>query len=120
MALGAIQAILAAGLKPGRDILVISIDDVKPAFEARMEGKLNATVECNPCTASIPVAGEVAQREGGRHGLDLVGARGDRAQLLQGGGLEGPQAAGELAGESVTPLSIIQAIAHQKEAPPDA
>lgn len=48
MALGAIQAIQAAGLKPGQDILVISIDAVKPAFEAMMEGKLNATVECNP------------------------------------------------------------------------
>ncbi|WP_437651101.1 ABC transporter substrate-binding protein [Sorangium sp. So ce362] len=48
MALGAIQAIQAAGLKPGQDILVVSIDAVKPAFEAMIEGKLNATVECNP------------------------------------------------------------------------
>lgn len=48
MALGAIQAIEAAGLKPGKDILVVSIDAVKPAFEAMIEGKLNATVECNP------------------------------------------------------------------------
>ncbi|KYF57794.1 LacI family transcriptional regulator [Sorangium cellulosum] len=48
MALGAIQAIQAAGLKPGQDILVVSVDAVKPAFEAMIEGKLNATVECNP------------------------------------------------------------------------
>lgn len=48
MALGAIQAIEAAGLKPGTDILVISIDGVKDAFRAMVEGKLNATVECNP------------------------------------------------------------------------
>ncbi|WP_438029565.1 ABC transporter substrate-binding protein [Sorangium sp. So ce233] len=47
MALGAIQAIEAAGLKPGKDILVVSIDAVKPAFEAMIEGKLNATVECS-------------------------------------------------------------------------
>ncbi|XYH96498.1 ABC transporter substrate-binding protein [Sorangium sp. So ce1128] len=47
MALGAIQAIQAAGLKPGKDILVVSIDAVKPAFEAMMEGNLNATVECS-------------------------------------------------------------------------
>ncbi|WP_437625349.1 ABC transporter substrate-binding protein [Sorangium sp. So ce1151] len=47
MALGAIQAIQAAGLKPGQDILVVSIDAVKAAFEAMMEGKLNATVECS-------------------------------------------------------------------------
>ncbi|WP_437724031.1 ABC transporter substrate-binding protein [Sorangium sp. So ce861] len=48
MALGAIQAIQAAGLKPGQDIVVVSVDAVKPAFEAMVEGKLNATVECNP------------------------------------------------------------------------
>ena len=48
MALGAIQAIEQAGLKPGTDILVISIDGVKAAFEAMVAGQLNATVECNP------------------------------------------------------------------------
>jgi simple sugar transport system substrate-binding protein len=47
MALGAIQAIEAAGLKPGTDILIISIDAVKDAFAAMKEGKLNATVECS-------------------------------------------------------------------------
>ncbi|UYB51106.1 ABC transporter substrate-binding protein [Xanthomonas sp. AM6] len=48
MAIGAIQAIEEAGLKPGKDILVISIDGVKGAFEAMQAGKLNVTVECNP------------------------------------------------------------------------
>jgi galactofuranose transport system substrate-binding protein len=48
MALGAIQAIEEAGLKPGVDIVIVSIDAVKAAFEAMIEGKLNATVECNP------------------------------------------------------------------------
>jgi simple sugar transport system substrate-binding protein len=48
MAIGAIQAIEDAGLKPGKDILVISIDGVKGAFEAMIAGKLNVTVECNP------------------------------------------------------------------------
>jgi ABC-type sugar transport system substrate-binding protein len=48
MAIGAIQAIEEAGLKPGQDILVISVDAVKGAFEAMMAGKLNVTVECNP------------------------------------------------------------------------
>ena len=48
MALGAIQAIEEAGLKPGKDILIISIDGVKDAFQAMIEGKLNCTVECNP------------------------------------------------------------------------
>lgn len=48
MALGAIQAIQEAGKKPGVDILVVSIDGVRPAFEAIVEGSLNCTVECNP------------------------------------------------------------------------
>ncbi len=48
MALGAIQAIEEAGLKPGTDILVVSIDGVRGAFEAMVAGKLNCTVECNP------------------------------------------------------------------------
>jgi len=48
MALGAIQAIEEAGLKPGKDILIISIDGVKGAFQAMMAGKLNVSVECSP------------------------------------------------------------------------
>jgi simple sugar transport system substrate-binding protein len=48
MALGAIQAIEAAGLKPGKDIVIVSVDGVRTAFEAMAEGKLNCTVECNP------------------------------------------------------------------------
>jgi ABC-type sugar transport system substrate-binding protein len=48
MAIGAIQAIEEAGLKPGKDILVVSIDGVKGAFQAMIAGKMNVTVECNP------------------------------------------------------------------------
>jgi len=48
MALGAIQAIEEAGKKPGEDIIIVSIDGVKGAFEAMVAGKLNCTVECNP------------------------------------------------------------------------
>ena len=48
MALGAIQAIEEYGLKPGVDIKIVSIDATHGAFEAMIDGKLNATVECNP------------------------------------------------------------------------
>lgn len=48
MALGAIEAIEAYGLKPGVDIKIVSIDAARGAFEAMIAGKLNATVECNP------------------------------------------------------------------------
>ncbi|CAL8477610.1 MULTISPECIES: ABC transporter substrate-binding protein [Caballeronia] len=48
MAIGAIQAIEEAGMKPGKDIIIISVDGVKGAFEAMMAGKLNVSVECSP------------------------------------------------------------------------
>ena len=48
MALGAIQALEEAGVKPGQDMKIVSIDGVKGAFEAMAAGKLNCTVECNP------------------------------------------------------------------------
>src|SRR4051794_14846976 len=48
MAIGAIQAIEEAGIRPGREILIVSVDAVKGAFEAMIAGKLNATIECNP------------------------------------------------------------------------
>lgn len=53
MALGAIQALDEAGMNPGKDVAVISIDGVKGAFEAMVAGKLNATVECNPLMGPI-------------------------------------------------------------------
>jgi galactofuranose transport system substrate-binding protein len=48
MALGAIQALEEAGKKPGTDVVVVSVDGVKGAFEAMVNGKLNCSVECNP------------------------------------------------------------------------
>ncbi|OOG43795.1 ABC transporter substrate-binding protein [Polaromonas sp. A23] len=48
MAIGAIQAIEEAGLKPAKDVLVIGVDAVKGAFEAMIAGKMNVSVECNP------------------------------------------------------------------------
>jgi ABC-type sugar transport system substrate-binding protein len=48
MAIGAIQAIEEAGFKPAKDILIISVDAVKGAFEAMIAGKLNVSVECSP------------------------------------------------------------------------
>jgi simple sugar transport system substrate-binding protein len=48
MALGAIQALEAAGLKPGRDVIVISVDATRGGFDALVAGKLSAAVECSP------------------------------------------------------------------------
>jgi galactofuranose transport system substrate-binding protein len=48
MALGAIQAIKEAGLQPGKDIIIVSVDGVKGAFQAMVAGELNCSVECSP------------------------------------------------------------------------
>jgi simple sugar transport system substrate-binding protein len=48
MAIGAIQAIEEAGLKPGKDITIVSIDAIKEAIQAVADGKIACTVECNP------------------------------------------------------------------------
>ena len=47
-AIGAIKAIEEFGLIPGEDIIIVSIDAIRDAFQAMVDGKLNATVECNP------------------------------------------------------------------------
>lgn len=48
MALGAAQAIEEAGLKPGKDITLVSIDAIGEAVKAVAAGRLNCTVECSP------------------------------------------------------------------------
>jgi len=48
MAIGAIEAIEEYGLRPGRDIKIVSVDAARGAFKAMIDGKLNVTVECNP------------------------------------------------------------------------
>jgi simple sugar transport system substrate-binding protein len=48
MAMGAIEAMEERGLRPGSDILVISVDAQKSAMEALRQGKANCVVECTP------------------------------------------------------------------------
>ncbi|MBN0423346.1 sugar ABC transporter substrate-binding protein, partial [Pseudomonas aeruginosa] len=48
MAIGAIQAIKEAGLKPGKDILTGSIDGVPDIYKAMIAGEANASVELTP------------------------------------------------------------------------
>jgi len=48
MMVGAIQAMKDAGLKPGKDILTVSIDAVPDIFAAIAAGEANATVELTP------------------------------------------------------------------------
>ena len=48
MALGAIAALEAAGKIPGTDVIIVSVDGSRDALQAIVDGKLGATVECNP------------------------------------------------------------------------
>ena len=48
MGLGAIEAIEAAGKKPGQDIKIITVDAVKDGMTALAAGKINFIVECSP------------------------------------------------------------------------
>ncbi len=48
MAFGAIDALKAAGKTPGKDVVIVSFDAVKAAFESMIAGDMNVSVECNP------------------------------------------------------------------------
>ncbi|QEE62530.1 ABC transporter substrate-binding protein [Salinibacterium sp. dk2585] len=48
MGLGAIEAIEAAGLVPGEDITIVTVDAVKDGMQALADGKINFIVECSP------------------------------------------------------------------------
>ena len=47
MAIGAVEAIKAAGIKPG-DLKMISIDGTRGGFQLMIDGWVQADVECNP------------------------------------------------------------------------
>jgi ABC-type sugar transport system substrate-binding protein len=53
MALGAIEAIEAAGAAPGTDIQIVSIDAVHDGMQALIDGKINYIVECNPLLGEL-------------------------------------------------------------------
>ena len=67
--LGAIEAIEAAGLVPGKDIKIITVDAVRDGMQALADGKINFIVECSPLLgpqlmdlAKKVVAGEPVQK----------------------------------------------------------
>lgn len=53
MALGAIEAIEAAGGVPGEDIKIVSIDAVRDGLQALIDGQINYVVECNPLLGEL-------------------------------------------------------------------
>jgi len=51
MGLGAAQALKEAGLKPGVDVKILTVDATAGAFKAMVAGEVNTVVECNPLLA---------------------------------------------------------------------
>ncbi len=51
MGLGAAQALKEAGLKPGVDVKILTVDATAGAFKAMIAGEVNTVVECNPLLA---------------------------------------------------------------------
>lgn len=69
MTLGAIETIEAAGLKPGKDIIIITVDGEQKAIDLLKEGKINCVVECTPMLGDMVMdlakklaAGEAIER----------------------------------------------------------
>lgn len=60
MAIGAIQALEAAGRKPGEDVMVVSIDGTRDALQSIIDGKMGVTVESSPFFG--PLACETMKR----------------------------------------------------------
>ncbi|WP_337059896.1 ABC transporter substrate-binding protein [Kineococcus sp. G2] len=48
MALGAVEAVRAAGLRPGADVRVVSVDGTREALRALADGEIAHVVECDP------------------------------------------------------------------------
>lgn len=48
MALGACEALLDAGFKPGTDVKIVSVDGTSEALKSILKGEINCSVECSP------------------------------------------------------------------------
>ena len=72
MALGAIDAIKAAGKVPGKDIIIVGCDSVKAAFEAIVAGEMNATIECTPLYGPTVEATIEALEAGETFGKEVI------------------------------------------------
>ncbi len=72
MAIGAVLAIKEAGLDPGDDILIVSVDAVPDIFKAMADGDTNATVELSPHMGGPAFDAITAYLNGQQDGPKLV------------------------------------------------
>ncbi len=70
MTMGALPEIEAAGYRPGKDMILISIDGGQEAIDILKEGRINCIVECTPMLGSLLMEtalklkkGETVERE---------------------------------------------------------
>ena len=70
MTLGAIEVIEEAGLRPGEDILILSVDGEQAAIDLLREGKLNCVIECTPYLGELVM--EQAQRLAAGETVDRI------------------------------------------------
>lgn len=65
MGLGAVQAVKEAGLVPGKDVKIATIDGTKPALEALAAGELTFVAEYNPLFGETALTAVKKALEGG-------------------------------------------------------
>ena len=65
MGLGAVQAVKEAGLVPGKDVKIATIDGTKPALEALAAGALSFVAEYNPLFGDTALTAVKKALEGG-------------------------------------------------------
>jgi simple sugar transport system substrate-binding protein len=65
MTLGAIEAMKERDIRPGQDIVIVTIDAEQAAIDALKGGEINCVVECNPKQGPdiMQLAGHLARRE---------------------------------------------------------
>lgn len=76
MAIGAIMALKAAGIEPGKEVTVISIDGEKDALKAILTGDLYASIECTPFFG--PIAFDIIEKHIKGEVIDYIYINSDR------------------------------------------
>ena len=94
MGIGAAAAVTAAGLVPGTDVKIATIDGTTPALEALAAGELSFVAQYNPFFGDLAVdavnealAGDERREDHHRRGRDLRLARGRPGRDRRGQGL---------------------------------
>ncbi len=65
MTFGAIEVMQEAGIEPGKDIVIISVDATQRIIDYRKEGAVNCVIECNPdsCPQLMDIARKITSNE---------------------------------------------------------